>query len=51
MIDLKRLHDVIHSEKKLNLVFEFVDTDLKKYIDSVGGDIDVPTIKVIVIRD
>lgn len=27
-----RLHDVIHSNKKLVLVFEFVDEDLKKYM-------------------
>ena len=30
------LHDVIHTEKKLTLVFEYLDTDLKKYMDSVG---------------
>ena len=27
-----RLHDVIHSNKKLVLVFEFVDQDLKKFL-------------------
>lgn len=32
------LHDVIHTENKLMLVFEFMDMDLKKYMDSKGGD-------------
>lgn len=29
-----RLLDVMHSEKKLYLVFEFLSQDLKKYMDS-----------------
>ncbi|KAK9819225.1 hypothetical protein WJX74_008630 [Apatococcus lobatus] len=29
-----RLDDVIHSEKRLYLVFEYLDLDLKKYMDS-----------------
>lgn len=29
-----RLLDVVHSEKKLYLVFEFLSQDLKKYMDS-----------------
>ncbi|KAL4462905.1 hypothetical protein ABPG72_018796 [Tetrahymena utriculariae] len=29
-----RLHDVIHSNKKLVLVFEFVDQDLKKFMNN-----------------
>lgn len=41
-----RLYDVIHTEKKLTLVFEFLDSDLKKFLDSYGGDIDAPSIKV-----
>ena len=31
---LARLLDVVHSEKKLYLVFEFLSQDLKKYMDS-----------------
>lgn len=35
------LYDVIHTENKLMLVFEYMDKDLKKYMDSytnpVGG--------------
>ena len=41
------LHDVIHTENKLMLVFEFMDKDLKKYMDSRGdrGALDPYTIK------
>ncbi|KAF2192686.1 Pkinase-domain-containing protein [Zopfia rhizophila CBS 207.26] len=41
------LHDVIHTENKLMLVFEFMDKDLKRYMDSRGdrGQLDPPTIK------
>ena len=45
------LCDVLHTEKKLTLVFEYLDSDLKKFMDSYGGDIDVPTIKVRSIQD
>jgi cyclin-dependent kinase 2 len=33
---IDRLYDVIHSEKRLYLVFEFVDLDLKKQMDATG---------------
>jgi len=41
------LHDVIHTENKLMLVFEYMDKDLKKYMDSRGdrGQLDYVTIK------
>lgn len=29
-----RLQDVVHSEKRIYLVFEYLDLDLKKYMDS-----------------
>ena len=29
-----RLYDVVHSEKKLYLIFEYLNQDLKKYMDS-----------------
>ncbi len=32
-----RLYDVVHSEKKLTLVFEHLDQDLKDYMDRVRG--------------
>ena len=30
----RRLEDVIHSDQKLYLVFEFLDLDLKKHMDA-----------------
>jgi non-specific serine/threonine protein kinase len=41
------LYDVIHTENKLMLVFEHMDKDLKKYMDTRGdrGALDAPTIK------
>ncbi|NXK13926.1 CDK5 kinase, partial [Herpetotheres cachinnans] len=42
----RRLHDVLHSDKKLTLVFEFCDQDLKKYFDSCNGDLDPEIVKV-----
>ena len=41
------LHDVIHTENKLMLVFEYMDKDLKKFMDSRGngGSLDFITIK------
>ena len=41
-----RLYDVLHSDKKLTLVFEHCDQDLKKYFDSCNGEIDSDTVKV-----
>ncbi|KAK4146287.1 kinase-like domain-containing protein [Dichotomopilus funicola] len=41
------LHDVIHTENKLMLVFEYMDGDLKKYMDTQGdrGALKPPVIK------
>jgi serine/threonine protein kinase len=35
-INIVKLHEVLHSPKKLTLVFEYVDQDLKKVIDNKG---------------
>uniref|UniRef100_A0A8C4Q5A0 Cell division protein kinase 5 n=1 Tax=Eptatretus burgeri TaxID=7764 RepID=A0A8C4Q5A0_EPTBU len=43
--NIVRLHDVLHSEKKLTLVFEYCDQDLKKYFDSCNGDLDPEIVK------
>jgi cyclin-dependent kinase len=39
------LKDIIHTEKKLTLVFEFMDLDLKKFMEQNKGKIDVRTVK------
>ena len=41
------LWDVIHTDNKLMLVFEFMDKDLKKYMDTQGknGALEPPVIK------
>lgn len=45
--NIVRLHDVIHTENKLMLVFEHMDKDLKRYMDTVGdrGALPSSTIK------
>jgi hypothetical protein len=46
-----RLLDVIHTENKLYLVFEFLHQDLKKFMDaSALTGIPLPLIKVILIN-
>ncbi|KAH6566766.1 hypothetical protein BASA50_000976 [Batrachochytrium salamandrivorans] len=39
-INIVRLYDVIHTERTLTLVFEFMDQDLKKFMDLNGGALD-----------
>lgn len=45
--NILRLYDVIHTETKLMLVFEFMDQDLKKYMDQHGerGALDPYTVR------
>ena len=39
---------MVHSERKLTLVFEYCDQDLKKYFDACNGEIDADVVKVCV---
>ena len=39
--------EIIHSETELHLVFEYIDFDLKKYIDTMPGGIPHAQIKVL----
>ncbi|KAI8905583.1 kinase-like domain-containing protein [Gorgonomyces haynaldii] len=43
--NILKLHDVIHTEKTLTLVFEYMDQDLKKFMDMSGGFIAPPLAK------
>ncbi|KAF9458761.1 kinase-like domain-containing protein [Collybia nuda] len=46
-VNIVRLHDVIHTETKLVLIFEFCEQDLKKYMDQHGerGALDAVTVR------
>jgi len=49
--NIVRLYDVILTDQKLTLVFEFLDQDLKKYLDSYGDrGLDAPTTKSFVLQ-
>lgn len=43
--NILRLYDVIHTEKKLTLVFEYMDSDLKKYLDTLNDLIEPETVR------
>lgn len=34
--NIVRLYDVVHTDQQLTLVFEYLDQDLKKYLDACG---------------
>lgn len=42
-----RLYSVLHSDRKLTLVFEYCDQDLKKYFDTCGGTISHATTQLL----
>ena len=41
------LHDIVHTEKSLTLVFEYLERDLKQYMDDCGGILAMNNVKVI----
>ena len=45
-----RLHDVIHTEKKLTLVFEYLDLDLKKFLDTEPAPLSSQQIKTLLFQ-
>lgn len=38
--NIVRLLDVVHSDRKLTLVFEYLEQDLKKFMDQCGNDLE-----------
>ncbi|KAK6482577.1 cyclin-dependent kinase 17-like isoform X1 [Huso huso] len=40
------LHDIIHTDKSLTLVFEYLDKDLKQYMDDCGNIMSLHNVKI-----
>ena len=40
------MHDIVHTEKSLTLVFEYLERDLKQYMDDCGGILAMNNVKV-----
>ncbi len=40
------LHDIIHTERCLTLIFEYVERDLKQYMDNCCGMMSIVNVKV-----
>jgi serine/threonine protein kinase len=43
------LKDLIHGDKKLYLIFDFIDCDLKKFLDRNNAPLSLQLVKVIII--
>ena len=43
---LVTLHDIVHTERSLTLVFEYLDRDLKQYMDEYGAQLTLNNCKV-----
>ncbi|XP_066961676.1 cyclin-dependent kinase 17-like isoform X4 [Macrobrachium rosenbergii] len=40
------LHDIVHTDKSLTLVFEYLDRDLKQYMDECGAQLSLNNVKI-----
>ena len=43
---LVTLHDIVHTEKSLTLVFEYLERDLKQYMDDCGAILAMNNVKL-----
>ena len=48
--NIVRLVNVLHTDRKLTLVFEYLDQDLKKLLDTCHGPLDDLQVKVSIIK-
>eukprot|EP01134_Creolimax_fragrantissima_P008520 CFRG8520T1 len=44
------LHDIIHTPKTLTFVFEYLNMDLKQYLDIAGGYIDMRNVPILFVQ-
>ncbi|KAK6472072.1 cyclin-dependent kinase 18-like [Huso huso] len=40
------LHDIIHTDRSLTLIFEYLDSDLKQYLDNCGNIMSMHNVKI-----
>lgn len=45
-VNIVTLHDIIHTDQSLTLIFEYVDQDLKQYMDRCSGMMALSNVKV-----
>ena len=45
-IVLVTLHDIVHTDKSLTLVFEYLERDLKQYMDDCGAILAMNNVKL-----
>eukprot|EP00096_Caligus_rogercresseyi_P003831 TRINITY_DN1754_c3_g1_i2.p1 TRINITY_DN1754_c3_g1~~TRINITY_DN1754_c3_g1_i2.p1 ORF type:complete len:609 (+),score=163.20 TRINITY_DN1754_c3_g1_i2:54-1880(+) len=44
------LHDIVHTETSLTLVFEYLEKDLKQYMDDSGGFLNMNNVKLLLFQ-
>ncbi|KAF6217034.1 hypothetical protein GE061_001387 [Apolygus lucorum] len=44
------LHDIVHTDKSLTLVFEYLESDLKQYMDQHGGYFSSSNVKILLFQ-